>query len=173
MKNAVLILLLGCLFCVVACKKSELEGTCQAEKDGKSWEASLWIDRKPENSCSDCISIVMSIYSPEGFIREELAFANVPCEEKRFDLQIRTLSNGKDVRAYSAFSNWIGHGDQVTSLYTPIINDPNSYVELTEIKGKCIKGKFQATLVLDPLFRDANPSLPDTVVFKNGVFEVN
>ena len=163
--------IMACVLLQLSCDKDYCDGTSSAIKDGEIWEADLIVNDDSEFLGDNCFTIELNKYSPEGFLREQFAIANVPQEEKVFTFSKSVAGDKSNVFAMCSYATYGSHGDVVTSIYWAISNDVDNFVEVTSKKRKKISGIFNATLVLDSLYRANDPSLPDTVRFKDGVFE--
>ena len=164
---AALFLLIALLF--VQCNKDDTWGDASALKDGATWNA---MPNSRDSGIDDQLFDISSeVLSQEGFLREELSFFSVPKKAgfyklAEFDSKIFATARKQCTVGYSTYA---GDG-QAEGNYTIAKGDSIAFLEITEVCGKKIKGKFSATLLLTEDSKMFYPYLKDTVVFTDGFF---
>lgn len=158
---------------IVSCKKDQYDpslhwGTVSGEKNGIHWEAQLYAGvNKPYEQGID---ILIEKYNSNGYKREELYIFKIPSKIQKkslTDTDVRSI----DTLASALYGTLQDDGDVGGDSYYLILNDTiEDYIEITQINGDEIKGKFQMSFYKDLRYGEADPSTPDTIVFKNGQF---
>lgn len=166
------IIILGLVVCS-ACKKSNEEpelywGSVSAIKNGVAWEAEIYAgENRPYNQGID---IGIEKFNSKRLRREGLYFFKIPLNTGVYPL------SETDVRIIDSltgafYNTLLDDGDVAGDAYYLFSGEHiENQIEITEIKGKEIKGTFQVSFLKDLRYGAADPSAPDTVVFKNGKF---
>lgn len=166
------IIILG-LVVFSACKKSNEKpelywGSVSAIKNGVAWEAEIYAgENKPYNQGID---IIVDKFNIKRFRRERVGLFKIPKVIGIYPL-VQTDVRIIDSLTGASYHTLQDDGDAGGDSYYLFKNDQfENLVELTEIKGKEIKGTFQVSFIKDLRYGAADPSAPDTVVFKEGRF---
>ncbi len=160
------------LLLILSCNKKNDQpdyywGSINAIKNGEAWEGKLYaVINKP---FEQGIDIIIERFNEKGYKREYLFMSKIPLEVKKSKL------NQTDVRIIDTlvggdYGTLLDDGDVAGDDYLLLDDSIDDFVEITETKGKEIKGKFQMSFVKDLRFGEADPTAPDTVIFTDGVF---
>jgi hypothetical protein len=166
------ILILGLMICS-SCQKNDEKpelywGSVSAIKNGIAWEAEIYaVENKPYNQGFD---IIIDKLNNRGFHREGLYFFKIPLKAGGYSLSITGVRILDDLTGAS-YGTYLDDGDVVGDSFNLFEHDDmENRIEITEIRGKEIKGTFQVSFVKDLRYGEADPSAPDTIVFKYGKF---
>ena len=172
MKNFVLYFILLASF--LSCKKDDDTnnnswGTVSALRNGESWtgEISAVINTFPSDT-----GIIINIHSIDKvkFGNDYLVFFKVPPIIDKYPLSLTPLIV-KDSLIGSDYSTLVSDGHVLGDHYYVLEGDSvEDYIEITEIKGDEIKGKFQASYLRDTPVDPNRPPTPDTLIFTDGQF---
>ncbi|GEM_PF-2400186 len=163
-------LLLFMLFLLTQCNKDDdTWGDFTVNKDGNRWTGDpRSYDSKLGGTWFD---ISNDGFNEQGFKREEFSFASVPKEEGRYQLaEFDPLIFGTGRKPCTVTYNTYTGDGQAEGIYTIAKGDSVSFLEITEVSGRKIKGNFSAVLLLTEDSRMFFPYLKDTVVFTDGTF---
>jgi hypothetical protein len=139
-----------------------------AQKNGALWQGSAvaW-----ENPFVEEGKINLTIYvgNEKGHFWESLHFFQVPLRIDKYRLDPHTQSRVESPEPGASYKTHLELGHVAGDDYSLLEGMDDNYIELTRIEGKAIEGHFQAAFIKKQPSRD--PTAPDTVIFKGGVFE--
>lgn len=173
MRHSTVFTTLILLFWCLGCEKDDAWGELNMLKDGQRWEGD-----EPRAGSSGYdenlfhISTNRTIDSQFDLFDSEMSITGIPEAIGKYRLQPfdPPKYTTKDTCCIAYFT-YAGH-NQLEGLYTIQENDPDAYVEITEIKKGKIKGIFSAVLLLNAESKKSFPHLKDTLVITEGYFHV-
>jgi hypothetical protein len=151
-------------------KEDETWGALSAVKDGVAWKAKSYCrDSNLDNQLLDFTSIFLST---GGALQEDISFISVPKKTGVYKLASfdPATYGGSGRKQCTAVYGTIVRGDLAEGLWTAAPDDTISYLEITRISEKTLKGKFAATFLLTANSKMHYPYLKDSVVFTDGYF---
>ncbi len=174
LKIIALIFLIGFCSCNKEKKRKKLPGTyfgnSIATKNNAKW-ASDYIRTTADTSCyKGKLGIEFLKANDKGFLRESLILLNI--SPKKGSYKIYPSSNYInpciDTFAKGLYVTSLDDGDVQGDVYN-VLPTENSNITITDynITTKEISGTFQVSFIITVKF---NPSAPDTLRFKGGVF---
>jgi hypothetical protein len=167
------IFVLIAVFATLACSKKDNAprwhwGTVTAEKNGALWEGEIYAGQN--RPYGQGIDIMIDRFNDRGFNRERIYLFKIPQMQRRYPL-VNTDAREIDSLVGAVYHTSLDDGDVAGDSYVLLSGDSTeNYVEITEIKGKELYGRFQMSFIKGLSFGEQDPSAPDTVIFKNGIF---
>jgi hypothetical protein len=160
---------------LLGCQKEENKnpyvGEASALKNGELWEAYTWYStfRKDSNE----IDLIVAVADKDNIVREELQFLNLPLIEGKHLLD--TMSPQIFLINFGVFYiTSVADGDVTgDTFYSPGMN-PENYVivDSYDTVTNELVGRFNTFLVLGPWRPKFDQSLPDTLRFEDGRFNI-
>jgi hypothetical protein len=112
----------------------------------------------------------MDEYNERGFARKVCGMARIPLAHGKYTIAHSDVNGIAD--SLVAFRLATAHGDvSGDSFLVAEFENFENYVEVTEIRGKRITGRFQVAMVRNTQWKKSDFSVPDTLFIENGVFE--
>ncbi len=172
----ILMFIISCSF-LFSCNKNDdgigrrQWGTISAMKNGEFWEGEIYsLSKSYSFEAGQGVDIFINRYNEKGYHREELYFYKVPDKVDKYPLS-QTSFLDKDSLIGADYFTSVDDGDVLGEIYYLILNDSiEDYIEITDVSGKELFGRFQASFAKDTTSLDGDPSAPDTVIFTNGKF---
>jgi hypothetical protein len=163
------------VFLAFSCQKDDSSpyfnkywGQVQATKNGQEWKGKVYaLYNEPYNQGLD---IIVSKVDAKGDERESLSFYKIPVKIGIYPI---SMTEVRDIDSLTGafYTTFLAVGDVLGDVFHPLLTDEvTDYVEISEIRGLEIFGKFQVSLVKIPGTGEVDPSAPDTIVFNNGIF---
>lgn len=161
---------------IIGCKKDKTESIypewskVNALKNDKIWKAKASAQIVKRNS--GLIAIPADVYNDYGELREVLIFDYVPFEPGKYTL-LKRIKNSESLRIYAGYTTFTADGDVVEDRYD-VLEEENNFIEIDAVDRANLKmsGTFRVTFVRDPNDYVSNPSLPDTIRFSEGDFNL-
>ena len=153
-------------------------GTVEAEMNGSTWTSSYknayQVVRGGRHTAVPCIKsslyINIELYSPEGFLRQQLLFSKIPKQPGSYAIVGKSPPNCSEKDSvYCGLYTSIDDGCIAESAYEVVAAYPNFFrIDRSNKETSEIEGRFQMMLVkTNQLFVT---SLPDTLRFTDGHF---
>ena len=171
MKNIVLYFIIVASF--ISCKKEDDHnnrwGTASALKNGENWEGEISTAHNIFIEDSGR-TIQISSVNQAGFDEDYLAFFKVPLIIDKHPISL-TAASLKDSLIGAYYNTLLSDGHVFGDIYYVLEDDPvEDYIEITDISGDEIKGRFQVSFLRDTTSIPVSSSTLDTIIFTNGQF---
>lgn len=172
-----LIIFMAVLFCVASCEKEKEKspyiGEATATKDGKQWTAYTYVSTYKQDK--NQLELVLAVADEKdiNIIREKLILLNLNIEEGSH--QLDTMGPSFFKTHFGAFyATSVDDGDVTGDvLYSPPKNEHNYVIVDSYDTVSCeLKGRFNMYLVFGWGRPKFDQSLPDTLWFRDGTFNV-
>jgi len=171
---------LGCDFGRTFLPENPSLGTLTAKMNGNEWThtyknayQTVQFSSIPPSTLVPCntdrLDLFSSLYSTEGYLRQQLFFMRVPEILGKHSIIPFSGKCDENDPIYCVLYTIEQDGDVLAEIYTTL-KGSDSYMQIDKFNKKTgeIKGAFQVTLVMEK--RGDNPNLPDTLRFTNGRF---
>ena len=159
----------------VACNKTDTDpflGTGSAMKNDKAWKVQVSA-LKSLKAGEDTISISFELPNKENtYTTESLAFYNIPVIRKTNYIDSVSTTSFGSTTPVCWFLYWLSDGDVAGNRFFVSRNLPSNSLTIDEIDGDNIKGRFNVVLQRDVSQPKYTATVPDSLTFTDGWFDV-
>ncbi len=170
-----------CLFLLIfttSCRKDidpEIQrfGYFRAKMNGKIWQSSYARGARLWDPYDNFAGISGNVSNKKGYLRETINF-KIPIQVGYHNIRNGIPTSDLSGRVYTgSYITSQDDGDAGCDYYDVLEENENNWVEITfyDDATKIIKGRFQATFIIDSSRPKCNPKAPDVIRFTEGIFE--
>ncbi len=159
------------LVILISCNKDkdlslDYWGTATVAKADEIWKPLVYAN-VDTRGVTPGFTIRLNTFDEANNLRETFGFEGIPRKIGKYRV-FRTGLNDPSLFPRNVYTTHLEDGDVAGDIYDPL-DSADNYVEITELKGNKVRGKFQTTLYR----RQHRPKFgnnPDTLKFLEGAF---